>query len=76
MMEKEINILYENHHEPIVSRETFEAVQRELEKRKKPNRNTKVNDTRFPAGFNVGNAEGIFTDSFAKGLLDGGVRIT
>ena len=36
----------ENHHEPIVSRELFQAVQRELEKRRKPNRNKKVN--RYP----------------------------
>ncbi|GLB61726.1 recombinase family protein [Cytobacillus sp. NCCP-133] len=36
----------ENHHEPIVSRETFEAVQRELERRKKPNKTKKVN--RYP----------------------------
>lgn len=36
----------ENHHEPIVSRETFEAVQRELERRKKPNKNKKVK--RYP----------------------------
>ncbi|MFZ3578795.1 recombinase family protein [Virgibacillus sp. DJP39] len=35
-----------NHHELIVSRDTFEAAQRELERRKKPNRNTKVN--RYP----------------------------
>ena len=36
----------ENHHDPIVSRETFEAVQRELERRKKPNKNKKVK--RYP----------------------------
>ncbi len=36
----------ENHHEPIVSREVFEAVQRELERRNKPNPNKKAK--RYP----------------------------
>ncbi|MBU9723138.1 MULTISPECIES: recombinase family protein [Bacillaceae] len=38
--------LIRNHHEPIVTRELFEAAQQALEKRKKPNRNKKAN--RYP----------------------------
>lgn len=59
----------QNHHEPIVSRDTFEAVQRELEKRRKPNRNTKVNRYPLSSRIQCGNCGGNFHRFICRGVV-------
>ena len=59
----------ENHHEPIVSRETFEAVQRELERRKKPNKNKKVNRYPLSSRIQCGKCGGNLHRFICKGVV-------
>ncbi len=59
----------ENHHAPIVSRETFEAVQRELERRKKPNKNKKVNRYPLSSRIQCGKCGGNLHRFICKGIV-------
>ncbi|TYS69744.1 recombinase family protein [Sutcliffiella horikoshii] len=59
----------ENHHEPIVSRETFKAVQRQLEKRRKPNRSTKVNRYPLSSRIQCEKCGGNFHRFICKGIV-------
>ncbi|WP_059351927.1 recombinase family protein [Bacillus coahuilensis] len=59
----------ENHHEPIVSRETFKAVQRQLEKRRKPNRGTSVNRYPLSSRIQCEKCGGNFHRFICKGIV-------
>ena len=61
--------LIRNHHEPIVTRELFEAVQRELEKRKKPNRNKKANRYPLSSRIQCGNCGGNLHRFICRGVV-------